>query len=91
MTAATAADPFEPPTEPGPARATVLRGRTPELFERMTHRAVGLVEKRPWDDRIVFLKSWNEWAEGNYIEPDLQWGRAFLEALDRATALAPIP
>ena len=31
--------------------------------------------------QIVYLKSWNEWAEGNYIEPDRKWGRKYLEVL----------
>lgn len=32
-------------------------------------------------DRIVFLKSWNEWGEGNYVEPDLKYGCQFLDVL----------
>ena len=39
---------------------------------------------KPWERRIVFLKSWNEWAEGNYMEPDLKFGRGNLEALQQA-------
>ena len=27
------------------------------------------------------LKSWNEWGEGNYIEPDTEFGHGYLEAL----------
>ena len=33
------------------------------------------------EHKIVILKSWNEWAEGNYMEPDLKNGRGYLEAL----------
>ena len=27
------------------------------------------------------LKSWNEWAEGNYMEPDLQFGKGYIRAM----------
>ena len=30
------------------------------------------------------LKSWNEWGEGNYMEPDLKYGKGYLEALKNA-------
>lgn len=65
-------------------RAVVLTGRTPEAFEEMVTHAVDLVHDRELENRIVFLKSWNEWAEGNFIEPDTKWGRQFLDACERA-------
>jgi hypothetical protein len=27
------------------------------------------------------LKSWNEWGEGNYMEPDLKYGKGYIKAL----------
>ena len=33
------------------------------------------------ETNIVILRSWNEWGEGNYMEPDLKFGRSNLEAL----------
>lgn len=31
-------------------------------------------------ENFVFINAWNEWAEGNHIEPDQKWGRQYLEA-----------
>ena len=42
------------------------------------------MKEKPEDERVVFLKSWNEWAEGNYVEPDLKFGHGYLKALQQA-------
>jgi hypothetical protein len=35
-------------------------------------------------NKVVFLKSWNEWGEGNYMEPCLKYGHGYIEALSQA-------
>lgn len=59
----------------------VLHGSTPDLFRVQVKRALDVAEKLPPEHGIVFIKSWNEWAEGNHLEPDLKFGTAYLEAL----------
>lgn len=59
----------------------VLKGATPALFRRHLDAALALQRELPPEHRIVFVKSWNEWAEGNHLEPDLRDGHAFLEVV----------
>lgn len=68
------------------SRGLVMQGSTPELFSSQLECAIRSVSDRPHDHRVVIVKSWNEWAEGNYVEPDLKHGRAYLEAIKRIMA-----
>jgi hypothetical protein len=36
------------------------------------------------ENKLIFLKSWNEWGEGNYMEPDLKFGKGYINALAEA-------
>lgn len=66
------------------ARGMVVTGSTPELFEEHVRLAVeNLHDSENEEERIIFLKSWNEWAEGNYMEPDSVHGEKYLNALKR--------
>ncbi len=66
----------------------VLHESTPALFQAQVRLALDLVTPKPFEHRLVFLKSWNEWAEGNYMEPDRRFGLGYLEALRREVSPA---
>jgi lipopolysaccharide biosynthesis protein len=61
----------------------VLTNSTPERFAEALGRAIDRVAQWESDDRIVFLNAWNEWAEGNHLEPDLKHGLSYLTAIRR--------
>jgi Glycosyltransferase WbsX len=64
-------------------RAIIYHGSSPALFEKHIENALQKISKKPDQHKILFLKSWNEWGEGNYIEPDLKFGSAYLEVLKK--------
>lgn len=56
-------------------------GSTPERYGAWLKGTIEkTIRKFQGDERVVFINAWNEWAEGNHLEPDLKWGRAYLEA-----------
>lgn len=63
---------------------TVLHNATPELFEEHALKVLSTTRDKSESRKVVFLKSWNEWGEGNYMEPDLKYGRGFINALKSA-------
>ena len=71
------------------ARGVVFEGSTPALFEQYLRRALARVETRPRETAIIFLKAWNEWAEGNYVEPDARHGHGYLDAIRRVMVPTP--
>jgi lipopolysaccharide biosynthesis protein len=62
---------------------TIIHSSTPDLFAKHVNSILELIMHKEESDRLVFLKSWNEWGEGNYMEPDLKWGMQYLECLKR--------
>lgn len=62
-------------------RGTILHHSTPELFAKHARVAIEAVKDKK--NPIIFLKSWNEWAEGNMMEPDLTFGKGYIEALKK--------
>ena len=66
------------------AGARIFRGADPAQFERWLTQ---LVASAPADG-FVFVNAWNEWGEGAHLEPDQRFGRAYLEAHQRAMAAA---
>jgi lipopolysaccharide biosynthesis protein len=69
-------------------RATILKDSTPYRYEQwLTSVLVNFKPRRP-EENLVFINGWNEWAEGNHLEPCAKWGRGYLEATRHALQTA---
>lgn len=62
-------------------RAMILNHSTPELFKTLVLQALDIVKSKPREEQVIIIKSWNEWGEGNYMEPDTEFGHGYLDAL----------
>ena len=57
----------------------VLTNATPAAFAAHLDQCLLKTAHIPESERLIMIKSWNEWGEGNYIEPCLKYERKFLE------------
>jgi lipopolysaccharide biosynthesis protein len=66
-------------------RGVIFHNAEPKYFAINLKKAISQVLNKPLEKRLIFIKSWNEWAEGNHLEPDLKYGRRYLEVIREAT------
>lgn len=52
----------------------------PEYYKKWLSGVLSKFKPFSHEENLVFINAWNEWAEGNYLEPDLKYGRSYLEA-----------
>lgn len=63
----------------------VFEGATPGAFQAWLEAIIEQTRMQNFgDERIVFINAWNEWAEGAHLEPDIRFGRGWLEAVRNA-------
>ena len=59
--------------------AFILHQSSPEKYKNwLSH----IKENYPWKEvpeNFIFINAWNEWAEGNHLEPCQKWGSDYLE------------
>lgn len=64
-------------------RGSVMINSSPMNLEKLMKKLLDKIKQKTGEDNIVILKSWNEWAEGNYLEPDLKHGKGYINSLKK--------
>lgn len=65
-------------------RGIILHHNSPKLWGELCRKTRQLVEEANDPDRLIFIKAWNEWGEGNYMEPDSKFGKQYIEEAGKA-------
>lgn len=60
-----------------------FKNSSPSLYGQWLKKIVEKYMPFSEDENFIFVNAWNEWAEGNHLEPDTKWGRAYLEETKR--------
>jgi lipopolysaccharide biosynthesis protein len=63
--------------------ATIMHGSSPEKYGKWLSDVKNKFKPFSKEENFIFLNAWNEWAEGNHLEPCQKWGRAYLAETKR--------
>lgn len=68
--------------------ATMFRNAEPKLWGQFCEDVFKKCSDIPTEENLVFVKAWNEWGEGNYMEPDRRYGMGYINFLRKALDIA---
>jgi lipopolysaccharide biosynthesis protein len=63
--------------------AHVFHDSSPREFDVWLNKIIEEFVPYSEEENFIFINAWNEWAEGAHLEPDLKWGKAYLEVIKK--------
>ncbi|MEA5428593.1 glycosyltransferase WbsX family protein [Arcicella lustrica] len=58
----------------------IFLNSTPELYKKWLNDICKRWNPKSSSENFLFINAWNEWAEGNHLEPCEKWGHQYLDA-----------
>lgn len=62
-------------------RGEVMINCSPQKFCTLLRKIYNIQENKDKQEIIIFIKSWNEWGEGNYLEPDMKYETSYIDSM----------
>jgi len=62
-------------------KAIVFKNANPKKFKQWLTAIRQNFKPASPEENFVFINAWNEWAEGNHLEPCEKWGTGYLDAV----------
>lgn len=59
----------------------IFHNSKPKYFKSVVEQAIENTKDKPEEKQLIMVKSWNEWGEGNHLEPDLKYGTGYLQVI----------
>jgi lipopolysaccharide biosynthesis protein len=64
--------------------AHIFINNSPEFYKTWLQAILKKFKPFSPEENFIFINAWNEWAEGNHLEPCKKWGLQYLEATKAA-------
>lgn len=64
-------------------KSLIFKNATPQAWYTHLQNAINQLKLNDLNPQFIMIKSWNEWAEGNHLEPDQKYELQWLEAIKK--------
>lgn len=66
--------------------AVILKGASPAIYKNWLKSVISEFAPFSKEENFILINAWNEWGEGNHLEPCERWGYKYLKATKEALA-----
>lgn len=65
-------------------KVILMKNGSPKIYGKWLSSVITKYIPFSKEENLIFINAWNEWAEGNHLEPDRKWGKKYLEETQKS-------